>query len=172
MFCSDVEVERLVSYVRYLPDLVPTGLAAYYPHPLKPLPMEYVAPRYVFFWESPLRSGLPEVLSFLAAGWIWYFVTLLPDCIIQVGAQSMADRYTYIPSESSSQLSGKYPQCRFDEIADGTHRNRRFGGDSLSWMAWKQADIGSTASLCSSTVNDDEQRHRRTRLGLCACPKW
>ncbi len=35
---------------------------------------------------------------YLAAGWFWYLVTLVPASgIVQVGAHSMADRYTYLP---------------------------------------------------------------------------
>ena len=35
---------------------------------------------------------------YLICGWLWYLVTLLPVIgIVQVGAQAMADRYTYIP---------------------------------------------------------------------------
>jgi protein O-mannosyl-transferase len=37
-------------------------------------------------------------LPYLFVGWFWYTVTLLPVIgIIQVGKQSMADRYTYLP---------------------------------------------------------------------------
>jgi tetratricopeptide (TPR) repeat protein len=36
---------------------------------------------------------------YLAIGWFWFVGTLVPTIgLIQVGAQSMADRYTYIPS--------------------------------------------------------------------------
>jgi protein O-mannosyl-transferase len=36
---------------------------------------------------------------FLLFGFLWYLGTLVPVIgIIQVGAQAMADRYTYIPS--------------------------------------------------------------------------
>ena len=36
---------------------------------------------------------------FLTVGWFWFLGTLVPTIgIVQVGAQSMADRYTYIPS--------------------------------------------------------------------------
>ncbi len=36
---------------------------------------------------------------YLLVGWLWFLGTLVPTIgIIQVGAQSMADRYTYIPS--------------------------------------------------------------------------
>lgn len=35
---------------------------------------------------------------YLAFGWLWYLVTLVPVIgLVQVGAQAMADRYTYIP---------------------------------------------------------------------------
>ena len=35
---------------------------------------------------------------FLLTGWLWFLITLLPVIgLIQVGAQSMADRYTYFP---------------------------------------------------------------------------
>lgn len=35
---------------------------------------------------------------YLAAGWAWYLVTLLPVLgLVQIGAQRMADRYTYLP---------------------------------------------------------------------------
>lgn len=35
---------------------------------------------------------------YLAVGWSWFLVTLLPVIgLVQVGAQSMADRYTYLP---------------------------------------------------------------------------
>jgi tetratricopeptide (TPR) repeat protein len=41
-----------------------------------------------------LRGRMPWLL----VGWCWYLITLLPVIgIIQVGVQSMADRYTYIP---------------------------------------------------------------------------
>lgn len=37
-------------------------------------------------------------LPYVAAGWSWFLVTLLPVIgLIQVGAQSRADRYTYLP---------------------------------------------------------------------------
>jgi len=36
---------------------------------------------------------------YLLVGWLWFLGTLVPTIgIVQVGAQSMADRYTYIPS--------------------------------------------------------------------------
>ena len=40
------------------------------------------------------RTALP----YLAVGWLWYLVTLVPVIgLVQVGGQAMADRYTYVP---------------------------------------------------------------------------
>ncbi len=46
---------------------------------------------YVFFKES-------KKSKYLLIGWLWFLGTLVPVIgIVQVGTQSMADRYTYIP---------------------------------------------------------------------------
>jgi protein O-mannosyl-transferase len=43
-----------------------------------------------------LRYG--KTRKYLIVGWLWFLITLLPVIgIVQVGIQSMADRYTYIP---------------------------------------------------------------------------
>jgi tetratricopeptide (TPR) repeat protein len=89
-----------ISLVRYLGDTVwPSGLAAYYPFP----PGGYPA------WRARLASLALVVLSvwvlrerrrgpWLAAGWLWYGVTLTPVIgLLQAGSQTHADRYTYLP---------------------------------------------------------------------------
>ena len=41
---------------------------------------------------------LAKIRPFLLVGWCWYLGTLVPVIgLVQVGVQSMADRYTYIP---------------------------------------------------------------------------
>ncbi len=48
-------------------------------------------------------------------GWLWFIATLVPVIgLIQVGEQSMADRYTYIPSIGLFVLIvwGAYESCR------------------------------------------------------------
>jgi len=89
-----------ISLVRYLGDTVwPSGLAAYYPFP----PGGYPA------WHAPLAALALVGLSvwvlrerrrapWLAAGWLWYGVTLTPVIgLLQAGSQTHADRYTYLP---------------------------------------------------------------------------
>ena len=88
----------LVSYVAYLGMLVwPVNLAVFYPN--VPVPIWQVAAAVavlvVITWFA-VRT-LPRY-PYLAVGWFWYVVTLLPVIgIIQAGLQSRADRFLYVP---------------------------------------------------------------------------
>ena len=90
----------LISYCRYLEKMFwPTNLAIFYPHP------GYWPP-----WQVLLAGGFLCGISVLIimkrgrhpcllVGWMWYVGTLVPVIgLVQVGAQSIADRYTYIPA--------------------------------------------------------------------------
>jgi Flp pilus assembly protein TadD len=90
----------VMSYGRYLLKMVwPTRLVVLYP----------ISPRFPF-WQLALAILGVGCLSWLAircakhspylfTGWFWFLGTLVPVIgIVQVGLQSMADRYTYIPS--------------------------------------------------------------------------
>jgi Flp pilus assembly protein TadD len=90
----------LISYVRYpWMAVFPIGLGVFYPHQLVHYPLWMVAGSVVVLaactWGTfVLRNRHP----YLVFGWVWYLVTLSPVAgIIQVGAQSHADRYTYVP---------------------------------------------------------------------------
>jgi tetratricopeptide (TPR) repeat protein len=89
----------LVSCALYcLKTIWPSGLAVFYP---------YLAG---FAWWMVAAAGLAIAIvtvlalrSFrsapsLAAGWLWFLVTLAPVIgLVQVGAQARADRYMYVP---------------------------------------------------------------------------
>jgi len=89
-----------ISAMLYLRDLFwPADLAVLYPYPLAGFP-----------WQTTAAAATAVALisaaavlawrrrPFLAAGWSWYLVTILPVIgLVQVGAQSRADRYTYLP---------------------------------------------------------------------------
>lgn len=76
----------------------PAGLAVFYPYP-----------RYSLMQEACVWGGLVLTITVLAirirrqypyviSGWFWYLGTLVPVIgIVQIGAQRMADRYTYFP---------------------------------------------------------------------------
>jgi Flp pilus assembly protein TadD len=75
----------------------PSGLAAIYPYP-----------RAAPWGQAALAAIVVAVISlvvlrarrrapYLAVGWLWYLITLLPVLgLIQAGPQAMADRYTYL----------------------------------------------------------------------------
>lgn len=90
----------LVNFINYIIKMVlPTKLAAFYPHPYDTIPVWQVAGSAlllvgIFALVIRLRGKYP----YLAVGWLWYFVTLIPVIgLVQVGLQAMADRYTYVP---------------------------------------------------------------------------
>jgi hypothetical protein len=92
------------AFVTYLGKIaVPVGLSLYYPYP-KWQEVTLLSPQYLF--SVILVVGISAIL-FVAAkkqrvwlsAWGYYVVTLIPVIgIVQVGRQSMADRYTYLPS--------------------------------------------------------------------------
>jgi len=89
----------LVSYVAYIAKMFwPTGLAVFYPYP-QGLPVWQVAiAALVLAGVSALVLLWFRTRPYLAIGWLWYLVTLVPVIgLVQVGAQARADRYTYVP---------------------------------------------------------------------------
>jgi len=90
----------LVSYLGYIEKTVwPAKLGVFYPHP-GVLPWWQIGGALLLLSAASvliLRSAGKR--PFLGVGWLWYLGTLVPVIgLVQVGAQSMADRYTYIPS--------------------------------------------------------------------------
>jgi tetratricopeptide (TPR) repeat protein len=89
----------LVSYVIYLRQMIwPTHLASFYMYP-ESLPVWQPAAALVLLvGVSWLAVYKWRSLPYFFAGWFWYLGTLVPVIgLVQVGAQSRADRYTYIP---------------------------------------------------------------------------
>jgi tetratricopeptide (TPR) repeat protein len=89
-----------LSYARYIGKLFwPQNLAVFYP---------FDADRFAF-WQVAMCVLLLLVISifvirfgrnrkYLLVGWFWFVATLVPVIgLVQVGLQSFADRYTYIP---------------------------------------------------------------------------
>lgn len=90
-----------ISYVRYLLKLVwPQKLAIFYPHPGNAIPLlQCLSAGVLLIVISILVIRFYRQRPFLLFGWFWYLGTLVPVIgILQVGIQSMADRYTYLPS--------------------------------------------------------------------------
>jgi tetratricopeptide (TPR) repeat protein len=103
-------VERItnaiVGYLQYLGKMFwPTDLAVLYPHPALHYPVSEQWPGWEIFAGALLLLAISTLClcqlrrrPWLAVGWFWYLGTLVPVIgLVQIGAQAMADRYTYIP---------------------------------------------------------------------------
>jgi hypothetical protein len=89
-----------IVYVGYLGKaFVPVNLQAFYPHPFRGYPIAEVLGAVLLL--ALLTAGALRCVPtrpWLAVGWLWFLGTLVPVIgLVQVGWQSMADRYTYVP---------------------------------------------------------------------------
>ncbi len=93
-------LNALHSYVQYIFKMLwPQDLAIFYPHPGKLLDIWTVLAATLALVALSVVAWLSfRVKPYLVMGWLWFLGTLVPVIgIVQVGAQGMADRYTYIP---------------------------------------------------------------------------
>ena len=154
----------LVSYGTYVTKTVwPSDLAVFYPHVGENLP----------WWQIALAASVLVLVTvlvlleakrrrYLPVGWFWYLGTLVPVIgLVQVGAQSMADRYTYLP------LVGLFIIASWG-VVDATSRwkHRRIvltiAGSAvllaLSILTWRQVGFWKTSAALfehALSVTDD-----------------
>ncbi len=96
---NDRLLHAIASYSLYLEKLVwPTNLAIFYPYTATP-PDELFCLILVPIVLSILCLWRGRTEPYLFVGWFWFVITLLPVIgLMQVGMQSMANRYTYLPA--------------------------------------------------------------------------
>jgi len=90
----------LVVYLRYIEKMFwPTDLAAMYPvSRTLPDPGLLALSVVLLLTVTVAAIGSVHRFPYLLVGWLWFLGTLVPVIgIVQVGAQSMADRYSYVP---------------------------------------------------------------------------
>ena len=99
---EDVSVQSrltapLVAYVRYLRlAMLPVNMSVLYPLENDPPLWQWAGSMLVLVAITAMiiRSRRP----YAVVGWLWFMISLLPVIgILHVGAQSIADRYTYLP---------------------------------------------------------------------------
>ena len=113
----------LLSYVIYIGQTFwPTRLAVFYPYPKSIAAWQAAAAGAVVLALSILALSTWRTRPYLATGWFWYLGTLVPVIgLVQVGMQSHADRYTYIPMVGLSMMLAwgavdivhQWPQTKF-----------------------------------------------------------
>ena len=89
----------LVSYAEYIQKMLwPVDLAVMYPHAGMPASWMIATALLLLGSISYVAFRKAREMPFLLVGWLWYLGTLVPVIgLVQVGSQSMADRYTYLP---------------------------------------------------------------------------
>lgn len=88
------------SYMTYaLKTLIPSGLAVHYPYPPQgPALWHWVAGAAFVLCVSMAAFALMRRAPFVFTGWLWFIGMLVPVIgLVQVGTQSHADRYMYLP---------------------------------------------------------------------------
>jgi protein O-mannosyl-transferase len=96
----DVRLQNAaLSYLEYLSKTIwPNGLVVHYAYQL-------TIPMWQWFTAVLVLAGITGAVlmqgrrrGYLTVGWLWFLGTLVPVIgLVQVGTQSMADRYTYVP---------------------------------------------------------------------------
>ncbi len=88
-----------ISYVAYLVKTVwPHALVAFYPYRDTIAAWQWLGAVGLLVAATAAAVAVGGKRRYVVCGWLWYLVTLLPVIgLVQVGAQAMADRYTYIP---------------------------------------------------------------------------
>ena len=90
----------LIAYLKYLGKIFwPRDLAVFYPFPASIELWQVFGSLLLLLLLSAAAVRSWRRHPYLAVGWFWFLITLVPVIgLIQVGAQSMADRYTYLPA--------------------------------------------------------------------------
>jgi tetratricopeptide (TPR) repeat protein len=111
-----------IAYLTYIGQTFwPMRLAVYYPYPPSIAAWQAAAAFIVVVAISVLAIRSWRTHPYFAVGWLWYLGTLVPVIgLVQVGAQSHADRYMYIPmvgllimlAWGAADSAGKWPRTK------------------------------------------------------------
>jgi Tfp pilus assembly protein PilF len=88
-----------VAYAGYISKMFwPVKLAVFYPHPGGWSMWQIMTSGLLVCATTLLALRWCKSYPWFIVGWLWYIGTLIPVVgLVQVGAQAMADRYTYVP---------------------------------------------------------------------------
>src|SRR5438094_4492032 len=144
----------LVSYAKYLLlAFWPNDLAVYYPFPKAAIPAwQIIGAALLLISITSLFFSQRTIRPYLIVGWLWFLGTLVPVIgLVQVGAQTMADRYFYIPS------IGLFIALVFG-LADIAERRRV--------APWLSAAIANVVLLVLATLTDAQIHRWRDSITL------
>jgi tetratricopeptide (TPR) repeat protein len=89
----------LASYLAYIGKMLwPVRLSAFYPLGTSPPVLQACLGALLLIGVTVFAIRAGQRHGYFLTGWLWYVGTLIPVVgLLQVGDQSMADRYTYLP---------------------------------------------------------------------------
>jgi tetratricopeptide (TPR) repeat protein len=87
------------AYFNYVEKMIwPASLSVIYPLQAHPFGWDFVLPCLFLVVMSVAAWRLRKSRPYWLVGWLWYLGALVPVInLVQIGSQTMADRYTYIP---------------------------------------------------------------------------
>ncbi len=135
----------MLAYGRYLGKfLCPINLAILYPHPVSWPLLKIFAAIMLLLSLTAAVFVLRRSRPYCVVGWLWFIGTLVPVIgLVQVGSQSMADRYMYIPCIGLNIIVA----WRVSDVAKGLH------GKRAALAAAATAVIVSCAALTRHQIN-------------------
>ena len=135
-----------ISYPRYIGKMFwPADLAVLYPHPWKWSLWAAILAAIFVIGISAIAVWQIKSRRYIAFGWFWFLGTLVPVIgVVQVGMQSIADRYTYIPylgifiiiAWGIAELSARFPGTKVAASISGSIIILACAG-----LTWKQAQF-------------------------------
>ncbi len=150
-------VNAIVAYVSYLGLAIwPTGMAVLYPHPGEWPVHIVVLCVSLLIAVTAVAIALRNTQRHLIVGWLWFLGTLVPVIgLVQVGFQSMADRYTYVP------FIGVFIMAAWSLPGSGAEKFGRWAGVStaLALAALMAFGVGSWIQV--QYWSDSETLYRR-----------
>jgi protein O-mannosyl-transferase len=121
----------------------PIKLAVVYPYVLHPNPVIVAVCALLLISITVTTIAVGRQKKYLLTGWLWYMVTLVPVIgIVQVGSQTHADRYTYMPCIGIFIMVAWGLKAVIDRIAS----RKKVAAEialvaalvTLCWLTWKQ----------------------------------
>ena len=141
-----VAIQSLVAYLEKM--LLPLNLIPFYPYPkdISLFSFKYASAIMLSVGITAACAVLAKKQKFWMSAWGYYVITLVPVLgLIQVGEQSMADRYTYLPSLGPFLIAGLGAAW----IADKLRFVRKGGAISLLLAVSFMVLIGSLLSYAT-----------------------
>lgn len=142
-----------ISYVKYIVKMLwPSDLAFFYPIPSSVPLWQTICSLLVLIVVTGAILRVWRSRPYLVVGWFWFLITLVPVIgLVQYGAQSMADRYTYIS------MTGLFIIAAWG------------GADLAKWLHCRQGMLvlfAGTVIIVSTTLTWRQLRYWRDDISL------